>query len=90
MKLSFKTKIKEAGGKVAWLKSYCSKQILESRYIKKYKLGGRSGLEHFCFEVSDMREFSDKLAKVYKRPIERFIEGNQVLSCLKDPDGNWG
>lgn len=90
MKLLFRTKIKETGGEVAWLKSAGSKQILElNRYPKEYKFGGRSGLDHLCFEVPDAYKFSDKLAKVHKRPIKPFIEGNWVLSYVKDPDGNW-
>lgn len=90
MKLLFKSKIKETGGQVAWLKSPRSKQILELNwYPKKYKFGGRSGLDHLCFEVPDAYKFSDKLAKNYRRPIRPFVESNWVLSYIKDPDGNW-
>ncbi len=54
MKLLFKTTIKETGGKVAWLKSPQSKQVLELNwYPKKYKFGGKSGLDHLAFEVDD-------------------------------------
>ena len=90
MKLMSKTKIKETGGQVAWLKSPRSKQILELNwYPKKYRYGGKSGLDHLCFEVPDTYKFSEGLAKNYKMTIKPFVEGNWVLSYIKDPDGNW-
>ena len=43
MKLLFETEIKETGGKVAWLKSPGTKQILElDWYPKSFKFGGRT------------------------------------------------
>ena len=90
MKLLFKTKIKETGGKIAWLRSLGSKQTLELNwYPKNSKFGGRSGLDHICFEVADTYKYYDKLSKEYKFPIKPFVEGNWVLSYVKDPDGNW-
>ena len=91
MTLLFKTKIKETGGKVAWLKSPRSKQVLELNwYPKKYKFGGRSGLDHLAFRVDDAEKFSVHLAKKnYKTPIKPFLEGSWVLAFVKDPDGNW-
>ena len=90
MKLLFKTKIKETGGKVAWLRSPGSKQTLELNwYPKDYKFGGHTGLDHLCFEVADTYKFSDKLSKKYKLPVKPFVEGDWVLSYIKDPDGNW-
>ncbi len=90
MKLLFKTKIKETGGQIAWLRSPGSKQTLELNwYPKAYKFGGQSGLDHLCFEVADAYKFSDKLTNKYKFPIKPFVEGNWVLSYFKDPDGNW-
>lgn len=90
MKLLFKSAIKETGGKVAWLKSPGSKQILELNwYPRSYKFGGRSGLDHLAFEVPDAYRFFEKLPKRYKKQIKPFVEGNWVLSYVKDPDGNW-
>ncbi|MHB1867871.1 MAG: VOC family protein [Nitrososphaerales archaeon] len=91
MTLMFKTKIKETGGKVAWLRSPRSKQILELNwYPKRYKFGGRSGLDHLAFKVDDAKKYFDRLSKKkYKAPIKPFLEGSWVLAYVKDPDGNW-
>ncbi|MDG6906178.1 MAG: VOC family protein [Nitrososphaerota archaeon] len=90
MKLLFKTKIKETGGKVAWLKSPRSKQLLELNwYPRNYKHGGRSGLDHLCFEVDDTHKYFEKLSRRYEAPIRPFLEGRWVLAYVKDPDGNW-
>ena len=90
MKLLFKAKIKETGGRVAWLKSPGSKQLLElNSYPKNYKFGGRSGLDHLCFEVDNTDKFYKKLAKKYKGRIKPFLEGSWVLAYVEDPDGNW-
>ena len=90
MKLLFKTKIKETGGKVAWLKSPQSKQLLELNwYPKRYRFGGHSGLDHLCFEVDDANKYFNKLSKRHVAPIKPFLEGRWVLAYVKDPDGNW-
>lgn len=90
MKLLFKTKIKETGGRVAWLKSPGSKQLLELNwYPKGYKFGGRSGLDHLCFLVDDAEKSFAKLSKKYKGPIKPFSEGSWMLAYVEDPDGNW-
>ena len=90
MKLLFKTEIKETGGKVAWLRSRGSRQILELNwYPKKYKYGGKSGLDHLAFEVKDVYGEYKKLSRKYKRAIEPFKEGSWILAYLKDPNGNW-
>jgi catechol 2,3-dioxygenase-like lactoylglutathione lyase family enzyme len=91
MKLMFKTKIKETGGKVAWLRSPRSKQILELNwYPKNYKFGGKSGLDHLAFKVEDAEKIFVHLAKKkYKAPIKPFLEGSWMLAYVKDPDGNW-
>lgn len=91
MTLMFKAKIKETGGKVAWLRSPRSKQILELNwYPKRYKFGGRSGLDHLAFKVDDAKKYFDRLSKKkYKAPIKPFLEGSWVLAYVKDPDGNW-
>ncbi len=90
MKLLFKTKIKETGGKVAWLKSPGSRQILELNwYPKNYRFGGRSGLDHLCFQVDDAYKFFEKLSKKNRAPIKPFVEGRWVLGYVEDPDGNW-
>lgn len=90
MRLLFKTVIKETGGKVAWLRSKGSHQILELNwYPKKYKYGGKSGLDHLAYEVNDVVKEYRTLSKGRNGMIEPFKEGNWILAYVKDPDGNW-
>ncbi len=90
MELVFKGSIKETGGKVAWLKTKGSKQILELNwYPRRYKYGGKSGLDHLCFEVKDANVEYRRLSKKYEGAIPPFDEGMWRLAYVKDPDGNW-
>lgn len=67
MRLLFKAKIKETGGRVAWLTSKGSKQVLELNwYPKKYRYGGRSGLDHLAFEVKDAYAAYRKISKIHR------------------------
>jgi len=87
MKLLFKTYIRETGGRVAWLKSARSQQILELNwYPKKYKFRGKFGLDHLAFEVQDV---ASEFEKHHRRAIGPFKEGRWLLAYVKDPDGNW-
>jgi len=89
MELMFKGPIKETGGKVAWLRTKGSKQILELNwYPKRYKYGGKSGLDHLCFEVRDADGEYRRLSKKYKGAIPPFDEGMWRLAYVQDPDGN--
>lgn len=90
MKLMFKTKIKETGGKVAWLRSPNSNQILELNwYPKGYKLGGKSGLDHLAFQVRDLDFAYKQLTRNHPGALPPFDEGRWELAYVKDPDGNW-
>ena len=90
MRLLFKTEIKETGGKVAWLRSKGSHQILELNwYPKKYRYGGKSGLDHLAYEVNDAAKEYRNLSKRKNGVIEPFKEGKWILAYVKDPDGNW-
>jgi lactoylglutathione lyase len=91
MKLLFKSRtIKETGGRVAWLMSKGSRQILELNwYPRKYKYGGKSGLDHLAFEVKDVTAEYRKLSKKHIGAIAPFEEGRWILAYVKDPDGNW-
>jgi lactoylglutathione lyase len=90
MKLLFKTSIKETGGRVAWLTTTGSRQILELNwYPKSYRHGGRSGLDHLAFEVKDASNAYRRLTVRRKGAIAPFKEGKWVLAYVKDPDGNW-
>ena len=90
MKLLFKTTIKETGGRVAWLTTRGSKQVLELNwYPKRYGHGGKSGLDHLAFEVKDASDAYRKLVKREERAMSPFKEGRWLLAYVKDPDGNW-
>jgi lactoylglutathione lyase len=90
MRLLFRTRIKETGGRVAWLSSKGSEQILELNwYPRKYKYGGKSGLDHLAFEVKDAVAEYRKLSKKHRGTIAPFEEGKWILAYVKDPDGNW-
>ena len=90
MRLLFKTPIKETGGKVAWLKSPKTKQILELNwYPKSYKHGGRKGLDHLAFSVSNAEASYKQITKKFRAAMPPFREGRWVLAYVKDPDGNW-
>jgi len=90
MKLLFKTRIEETGGRVAWLTTKGTKQILELNwYPKRYKHGGRSGLDHLAFEVDDASDAYNRLGGRRKGAIAPFREGRWLLAYVRDPDGNW-
>jgi lactoylglutathione lyase len=90
MKLLYKTSIKETGGRVAWLTTKGSRQILELNwYPKSYRHGGRSGLDHLAFEVKDASNAYRQLTVRRKGAIAPFKEGKWMLAYVKDPDGNW-
>jgi lactoylglutathione lyase len=90
MKLIFRERIKETGGCVAWLKSKGSKQILVLNwYPRKYKHGGRTGLDFLAFEVHDAIGEYEKLSRDHRGAIAPFREGNMMLAYVKDPSGNW-
>jgi len=90
MKLIYRAKIKETGGRVAWLKSKGSKQILVLNwYPRRYKHGGRTGLDFLAFEVRDAIGEYEKLSRDYRGVIAPFREGNMMLAYVKDPSGNW-
>jgi lactoylglutathione lyase len=90
MKLLFKTTIKETGGRVAWLTTRGSRQVLELNwYPKRYGHGGSSGLDHLAFEVKDASDAYRKLVKRERRAMPPFKEGRWLLAYVKDPDGNW-
>ena len=90
MTLLFKTSIKETGGRVAWLVTRGSKQVLELNwYPKSYRHGGVKGLDHLAFEVKDAEVAYKKLSGRRKGMIPPFKEGRWNLAYIKDPDGNW-
>jgi catechol 2,3-dioxygenase-like lactoylglutathione lyase family enzyme len=90
MKLLFKTRIKETGGRVAWLRSKGSAQILELNwYPKGYKYGGKKGLDHLAFEVGNLDRTYSTVTRKFKGTIKPFKEGGWMLAYVTDPDGNW-
>lgn len=90
MKLLFKGEIRETGGKVAWLKSPGSSQVLELNwYPKGYEHGGSSGLDHIAFQVKRIDDAYERLAREDRGAIPPFDEGRWRLGYIKDPDANW-
>lgn len=98
MSLLLKTEIKETSGKVAWLRSKGSRQILELNwYPKRYRYGGSkdsstmvmSGLDHLAYEVDDVVKEYRRLSKKHRGAMKPFKEGKWMLAYVKDPDGNW-
>jgi lactoylglutathione lyase len=90
MKLLFRSRIKETGGEVAWLKSKGSSQVLELNwYPKGYPHGGRSGLDHLAFQVEDADKAFGELTRRSRAEIRPFEEGRWRLGYVSDPDGNW-
>jgi len=92
MELLFKsrTPIRETGGKVAWLRSRSSKQILELNwYPEGYEYGANSGLDHLAFQVDDVVEVYSRMTKRHEGTIKPFREGRWKLAFVKDPDSNW-
>ncbi len=90
MKLLFKTEIKETGGRVAWLKTKGSSQVLELNwYPEGYAQGGSSGLDHLAFQVEDVNRTYAGLTKHRRGAMEPFDEGRWRLAYVEDPDGNW-
>ena len=90
MKLLFKARIKETGGRVAWLRSKGSTQILELNwYPKKYRHGGSKGLDHLAFQVKDVNSTYSTITRKFKGTIKPFKEGRWRLAYVTDPDGNW-
>ncbi|HYB84067.1 MAG TPA: VOC family protein [archaeon] len=90
MKLLFKTEIEETGGRVAWLTTRGSRQVLELNwYPKGYRYGGKSGLDHLAFEVNDASDAYGRFEAKRRRAIAPFKEGKWILAYVKDPNGNW-
>lgn len=90
MKLLFISSIKETGGKVAWLKSKGSTQVLELNwYPEQYEYGGKSGLDHLAFQVADAEKTFAKMTKKSEGAMKPFVEGRWKLAYVEDPDGNW-
>jgi len=90
MRLLFKTEIEETGGRVAWLSTRGSRQVLELNwYPKGYRHGGKSGLDHLAFEVDDASDAYRRFEAKQRRAIAPFKEGKWILAYVKDPDGNW-
>ena len=90
MKLLFKTRIAVTGGRVAWLTTSGSKQVLELNWYPKHcRHGGRSGLDHLAFEVEDASDAYRRLTEGRKGVIAPFREGKWMLAYIEDPDGNW-
>jgi catechol 2,3-dioxygenase-like lactoylglutathione lyase family enzyme len=60
-----------------------------NRYATAYTVG--EGLDHLGFKVEDARAWFKKLLAAGATPaVEPYEEGpGEVVSYLRDPDGNW-
>ena len=58
-------------------------------YPKRYRHGGKSGLDHLAFEVKDASAAYKMFTARQKGAIPPFEEGKWILAYVKDPDGNW-
>jgi lactoylglutathione lyase len=89
MKCQFQFKIKETGGRVAYLKSPGGKQNLELNWYpgsKPYRKGDE--LDHLGFKVPDLKAAHAALVAHGARvTIPTFREGSVRLTFYEDPDG---
>ncbi len=90
MRLLFRSKIKETGGEVAWLRTPLSLQTLELNWYPKRKWYGPDKLDHLAFQVSNAdREYRRLVNRGVRSAVEPFDEGRWRLAYVKDPDGAW-
>ena len=89
MRLQFKFKIKETGGRVAYLVSPGGTQKLELNWYPgahPYRKGDE--LDHLGFKVGDLKQAHEKLVAAGARvTIPTFCEGSSLLTFYEDPDG---
>ncbi len=90
MRLLFRSKIKETGGEVAWLRTPKSLQTLELNWYPKRKWYGPDKLDHLAFQVSNAdREYRRLVKRGVRSAVEPFDEGRWRLAYVKDSDGAW-
>ncbi len=89
MKLQFQFKIKETGGRVAYLVSPEGKHTIELNWYPgplRYRRGDQ--LDHLGFKAPDLRAVHEKLiAHGARVTIPTFREGSVLLTFYEDPDG---
>jgi lactoylglutathione lyase len=90
MKLLFRSRIRETGGEVAWLKSKNSSQILELNWYGSRRWYGPDKLDHLAFEVDNAdKTYRQLIRRGVKSAMKPFDEGRWRLAFVKDPDGAW-
>lgn len=89
MELQFKFKIKETGGRVAYLVSPGGTQKLELNwYPGAFPLRKGDELDHLGFKTGDLRDTHARLlARGAHVTIPTFREGSSLLTFYEDPDG---
>ncbi len=89
MEVQFKFRIKETGGRVAYIKSPGGKQVLELNWYPgpaPYRRGDQ--LDHLGFSVPDLKSTHAKvIAHGGRVTIPTFREGEVLLTFYEDPDG---
>lgn len=90
MRVLFRSKIKETGGEVAWLRTPGSGQTLELNWYPRPKWYGPDKLDHLAFQVDNADQVYRRLVKRgAKSAMKPFDEGSWRLGYVKDPDGAW-
>ncbi len=89
MELQFTFRIRETGGRVAYLVSPGGKQKLELNWYEgHYPFRKGDELDHLGFKTGDLKETHGKLKAAGARvTIPTFREGATLLTFYEDPDG---
>jgi len=89
MELQFKFRIKETGGRVAYLVSPGGKQKLELNwYPGAFPFRKGDELDHLGFKTGDLKDTNSRLTAHGARvTIPTFREGSSLLTFYEDPDG---
>ncbi len=93
MRVTFRFKIKETGGRIAVLKSPRGSQRLELNWYppkgmhRRFRNGDE--LDHLAFSVRDVRAFLQGHLGEFKVVMRPFKEGSDWLAYITGPDGEW-
>jgi len=93
MRVTFRFKIKETGGRIAVLKSPRGSQRLELNWYPPVGLHRRfrhgDELDHLAFSVRDVDVFLKEHRREVKVVLKPFDEGRDRLAYITGPDGEW-
>ena len=93
MRVTFRFKIKETGGRIAVLKSPRGSQRLELNWYPPKGLHRRfrhgDELDHLAFSVRDVDAFLKEHRGEMTVVLKPFDEGRDRLAYIAGPDGEW-